>query len=154
MISKAALMLGITTFAIGIVMGQSVATPVPHKILFLGDSFTYWQDGIYTHLEKLAAAANPPLIVRADHFTAPGASCIACGIWKGSVAAIDEAAADVVVLQEDIPETTVADFREYAGKFVAEVKKNHARPVLFMAWAYPRLGWISMAEIAQAAIRN
>lgn len=54
------------------------------------------------------------------------------------------------MLQEDIPETTVADFREYAGKFVAEVRKNHARPVLFMAWAYQRLGWISMAEIAQA----
>jgi hypothetical protein len=66
------------------------------------------------------------------------------------VKAIDTAAYDVVVLQEDIPETTVADFREYAGKFLDEVRKNRARPVLFMAWAYPRLGWISMAEIAQA----
>jgi hypothetical protein len=69
---------------------------------------------------------------------------------KDPVKAIDTAAWDVVVLQEDIPETTVADFCEYARKFVAEVRKNHARPVLFMAWAYPRLGWISMAEIAQA----
>ena len=54
------------------------------------------------------------------------------------------------MLQEDIPETTVADFREYARKFVAEVRKTQARLGLFMAWAYPRLGWISMAEIAQA----
>ena len=53
-------------------------------------------------------------------------------------------------MQEDIPETTVADFREYARKFLAEVRKNHARTILFMAWAYNRLGWISLAEIAQA----
>jgi hypothetical protein len=53
-------------------------------------------------------------------------------------------------LQEDIPETTVADFREYARKFVEEIRKNHGRPVLFMAWAYPKRNWISMAEIAQA----
>jgi hypothetical protein len=57
---------------------------------------------------------------------------------------------EVVVLQEDIPETSVADFREYARRFVAEVHKRHARPVLFMAWNYERLGWISMDEIAQA----
>jgi hypothetical protein len=57
---------------------------------------------------------------------------------------------DVVVLQEDIPETTVADFRDYARRFVGEVRKTRARPVLFMAWSYRRLGWISMEEIAQA----
>jgi hypothetical protein len=51
------------------------------------------------------------------------------------VKAIDTATYDVVVLQEDIPETTITDFREYADKLVEEVRKNHARPVLFMAWA-------------------
>jgi hypothetical protein len=34
--------------------------------------------------------------------------------------------------------------------FVGEVRKNKARPVLFMAWAYQRLGWISMEQIARA----
>jgi hypothetical protein len=56
----------------------------------------------------------------------------------------------VVVLQEDLPETTVADFREHARLFVAEVRKAGARPVLLMAWAYDRLGWITMEEIARA----
>lgn len=51
------------------------------------------------------------------------------------------------MLQEDIPETTIADFREYAGKFVAEVRKNHARPGLVHDMCDPRLGWISIAEI-------
>ena len=34
--------------------------------------------------------------------------------------------------------------------FVDEVRKNKGRPVLFMAWAYQRLGWISMQRIAEA----
>jgi hypothetical protein len=57
---------------------------------------------------------------------------------------------DVVLLQEDLPETTVADFRLYARRFVEEVKKTGARPVLTMAWAYRRLNWISADQIAQA----
>jgi Domain of unknown function (DUF4886) len=149
-IAKLALMLGIAFCAIAAAMAQAVATQVPRKILFVGDSFTYYQNGIYTHFERLAAAANPPLMVTADKSVSGGAFLHRLWDLKEPVKAIDTAAYDAVVLQEDIPETTVADFREYAGKFVAEVRKYHARPVLFMAWAYPRRGWISMAEIAQA----
>ena len=94
--------------------------------------------------------ATPPLVVTADKSVFGAASLRRLWDLKEPVKAIDTATYDVVVLQEDIPETTIGDFREYAGKFVAEVRKNHARPVLFMAWAYPRLGWISMAEITQA----
>jgi len=137
-------------FAMAPVIGQISAPAVPRKILFVGDSFTYYQNGIYTHFEKLAATANPPIVVTADKSVFGGAYLHRLWDLKEPVKAIDTAAYDVVVLQEDIPETTVADFREYAGKFVAEVRKNHARPVLFMAWAYSRLGWISMAQIAQA----
>jgi hypothetical protein len=142
--------LAIALVAIAAVMAQSPAPAVPRKILFIGDSFTYFQNGIYTHFEKLAAAAKPPLAVTTDKSLFGGAFLHRLWDLKEPVKSIDTAAYDVVVLQEDIPETTVADFREYAAKFVAEVRKNHARPVLFMAWAYSRLGWISMAEIAQA----
>src|SRR5262245_57616547 len=120
------------------------------RILFIGDSLTYYHGGVYTHLEKLAATANPPLTITADKSVFGGAYLHRLWDLKEPVKAINNAAHDVAVLQEDIPETTVADFREYVAKFVAEVRKNQARPVLFMAWAYPRLGWISMAEIAQA----
>ena len=65
-------------------------------------------------------------------------------ILKEPLKAISTAAYDVVVLQEDIPATTVAEFREYTGKFVAEARKKPARAVLLMAWAYRHLGWISM----------
>jgi hypothetical protein len=137
-------------FTMASVLAQAIAPPVPRRILFVGDSFTYAQDGVYTHFARLAAVANPPLAVRSDKSVFGGAFLHRLWDLQEPVQAINTAAYEVVVLQEDIPETTVDDFREYAGKFVAEVRKNHARPVLFMAWAYPRLGWISMAEIAQA----
>jgi hypothetical protein len=136
--------------ALASVMAQPTAPPVPRAILFIGDSFTFAQNGIYTHLVQLAAAANPRLVVTADKSVFGGAFLHRLWDLQEPVQAINKAAHDVVVLQEDIPETTVADFREYARKFVAEVRKNHARPILFMAWAYPRLGWISMDDIAQA----
>jgi hypothetical protein len=149
-IAKMILILGVGSFVVVAALAQDVATQAPRKILFVGDSFTYYQNGIYTHFEKLAAAASPPLVVTVDKSVFGGAPLRRLWDLKEPVKAIDTASYDVVVLQEDIPETTIADFREYAGKFVSEVRKSRARPVLFMAWAYPRLGWISMAEIAQA----
>lgn len=57
---------------------------------------------------------------------------------------------DVVVLQEDVPETDVETFHEYARRFEKVIRETGADPVLFMAWSYERLAWISQAEIAQA----
>jgi hypothetical protein len=132
-----------------VAVAQSSA-PAPRRLLFIGDSFTHAQGGIYTHVTELAAVASPPLMIIADHSTFGGAFLHRLWDLQEPLKAIRAADHDVVVLQEDIPETNVADFREYARKFVTEVRQNNARPVLFMAWPYQRLGWISMAEIAKA----
>jgi len=122
----------------------------PRKVLFIGDSFTYTQGGIYTHFEKLAAAATPALVVSTDKAVAGGAYLKRLWEMLEPVRLIDSGAFDVVVLQDDIPETNLDYFRQYARMFVDEVRKNKGRPVLFMAWAYQRLGWISMQQIAEA----
>ena len=127
----------------------SQVAPFPRKILFIGDSFTYTQGGIYTHFEKLAAAATPPRNVSTDKVVAGGAYLKRLWEMQSAVKAIGTDAFDVVVLQDDIPETNVDYFRQYARMFVDEVRRNKGRPVLFMAWAYQRLGWISMQQIAQ-----
>jgi hypothetical protein len=132
------------------IIAQGSTTGTPSTVLFIGDSLTYFQKGVYTHFERLAAGLKPPVLVTTDHSTFPGAFLHRLWDLKDPVKAVDKGSYDVVVLQEDIPETTVADFREYVHKFVAEIRKVHARPVLFMAWAYSRLDWISMAKIAQA----
>jgi hypothetical protein len=132
-----------TTFATG-----AQSSSAPKKILFVGDSFTYAQNGIYTHFEKLVAAGGNT--VATDKAVAGGAYLKRLWELQEPVKAINSGAFDVVVLQDDIPETNVDYFRLYARMFVQEVRKNNARPILFMAWAYKRLGWISMREIAQA----
>ena len=38
----------------------------------------------------------------------------------------------------------------YSRQFDAEIKEAGAEPVIFMAWSYERLNWITMEEIAQA----
>jgi hypothetical protein len=38
----------------------------PQRVLFIGNSLTYFQDGIYSHLEKMAAAASPSRTIHAD----------------------------------------------------------------------------------------
>jgi len=136
-------------FTVGATTAQA-PSPVPRRILFVGDSFTYAQGGIYTHFEKLAAAVNPPLTVSTDKAVAGGAFLKRLWEMQEPVKAINTGMYDVVVLQDDIPETNVDYFRQYARMFVQEVRKNKARPILFMAWAYQRLGWISMPEIARA----
>ena len=58
-----------------------------------------------------------------------------------------------VILQEDIPELTehsVAPFFEYGRRFDREIREAGGQAVLFMAWPYARLNWVSLAQIAQA----
>ena len=129
---------------------QSRPETPPRKVLFVGDSFTFAQGGLDNHFAKLAASASPPLVVSAARAVAGGAFLKVLWEMKTPVTAIDTGNFDVVVLQDDIPETNVDYFRQYARLFVEEARTHNARPVLFMAWAYQRLGWISMQEIARA----
>jgi hypothetical protein len=125
-----------------------VASP-PRSILFIGNSLTYANDGIYTHLQKMAASAAQPIEITPDKAVVGGQYFKS--LWEKFPEPRRAIARgfDVVVLQEDLPETTVADFKKYAPLFVADIRKTGARPVLLMAWAYKRLGWISASEIAQ-----
>jgi len=122
----------------------------PRKILFIGDSFTRAQGGLYAHFEKLAASEVPPLVVTTASVVVGGAYLKRLWEMHDSVEAIDTGSFDVVVLQDDIPETNVDYFRQYARMFVEEVRRSKARPVLYMTWAYQRLGWISMQQISDA----
>ena len=127
------------------------AQPAPTRVLFIGNSLTFWNDGIWAHLERLASlpeSSSPAVTTGRSVF--PGA--FFKSLWERPEprAAIRSRRYDVVVLQEDLPETRVEDFRDHARRFVAEVRQAGARPILLMAWAYPRLGWITMTEIARA----
>ena len=126
------------------------ATPkLPDKILFIGNSFTYWHE-LDLMMSQLADSSSPPLNIEAESVTRSGASLEKMWELTNAPEVIKEGDYDVVVLQGDIPESDVETFQEYARRFVEEIKKAGAEPVLFMAWSYERLGWITMDEIAQA----
>ncbi|NRA97923.1 MAG: hypothetical protein HRU14_17135 [Planctomycetes bacterium] len=126
------------------------AASKPTRVLFVGNSFTFWRGGLWKHLKALSDAMEPALGYEAESVVRGGASLEV--MWKRTraVEVIAEGRWDVVVLQEDLPETSVAAFREYGPRFVKAVRDTGARPILFMTWEYDRLDWISMQEIADA----
>ena len=127
--------------------------PAPRKLLFVGNSFTYYNGGLENHVKQLAACANPPRGLEADRATQGGATL---KILHGKPWVHDRIRAGgyaAVILQEDIPELTehsVAPFFEYGRRFDREIREAGGQAVLFMAWPYARLNWVSLAQIAQA----
>lgn len=132
------------------VVSIGAAQAAPTKILFIGNSLTFWNDGLWLHLERLTARTSPAESLRTGRSVFPGEYFKTLWNRPEPREAIRTGEWDVVVLQEDLPETRVEDFRDYARRFVNDVRQAGARPVLLMAWAYKRLGWISMAEIERA----
>ncbi|MFL3659817.1 MAG: hypothetical protein ACJ07L_17435 [Opitutales bacterium] len=123
---------------------------IAKKILFVGNSFTYWNKGLWHHMEQLVQCRPEKLDFKAEHVVRGGASLKVMWSKTKASAMISKGDYDVVVLQEDIPETDVKSFYKFARKFDSSVRKSEARPVFFMAWPYKRLGWIGLKEIAQA----
>ena len=129
---------------------NSKLVSIPKKTLFVGNSFTYWNKGLWHHMEQLVQCRPEKLDFKAEHVVRGGASLKVMWNKTKAPAAISEGDYDVVVLQEDIPETDIKSFHMFARKFDSSVRKSGARPVFFMAWPYKRLGWIGLKEIAQA----
>ena len=133
------------------------ATPVSpspprstHQILFIGNSLTFWNNGIYSHLEKLAASADVPLALVTGKSVKGGATLKVQWERPEPRAMIAQGHWTDVVVQEDLPEINLSYFREHARHFVEEIRKAKARPILLMTWAYARLDWIDNEQIAQA----
>ena len=116
------------------------------RVLFLGNSLTYWNGGVNVVLQKLVPGARAKAIVEG------GATLETHWNTLATRAAVEEAAreSDVVVLQEDLPETSVAAFTHYAALWIGLVRERGAEPVLYAAWAYARLPLTSDADVAAA----
>jgi hypothetical protein len=129
------------------------AAKAPERLLFVGNSFTYYNGGLENHVKQLAESATPPRRLTADRATQGGATL---KILYGLNRVHDKMRAgryDLVILQEDIPELTehsVAPFFEQARLFDREIRELGSKTVLFMAWPYERLKWVTQAQIAQA----
>ncbi len=132
---------------------ETPAVEAPENLLFLGNSFTYWNGGLENDVKDLAASATPPRELQADSYVVGGATSKI--LYKTNMAhsMISDGGYDVVILQGDIPELTehsVEPFLEHARLFDQEIKDAGSDTVIFMAWPYERLNWVTLEEIVQA----
>ena len=108
----------------------------PDKVLFVGNSFTYYNNSLHNHYEDLVESANGLLHARI--------MTISSGHLPEHVAGLPSLAAsddwDVVVLQGyskgPISDDTARAFRKAAKQLVRVIRRNDAKPVFFMTWAY------------------
>ena len=124
---------------------------VAKRVLFIGNSLTFWNQGVDVMLAKLVPGVETKRV-------AVGGATLET-LWANDEAKL--ACADnwnVVVLQEDLPETTQASFRRHAKLWCEHVRQYGAEPVFYAAWAYDRLPTFDddaiCAEHARAAEEN
>jgi len=128
--------------------------PPPSRVLFVGNSLTY-VNNVDQWVQKLRESSiaggggSPP--------TLEIAKCVKGGaslkkLWQKTKAKreIAEGGFDVVVLQEDLPETTVEQFENFCRKFVAAAREANATPLLHQTWAYGRLPDVTDEDIYRA----
>lgn len=115
----------------------------PDSILFVGNSFTFYNNAIYTHLRGLLVAESPSN--RKEKFlksmTISGATL--ADHRSGLSQLLSSRNWDVVVLQgssrEPIDDDMAPGFRSTARIYSEEIRSRGAKPVLFMTWAYADL---------------
>ena len=124
---------------------------VAKRVLFIGNSLTFWNQGVDVMLAKLVPGIETSRV-------AVGGATLET-LWNNDEAKL--ACADnwnVVVLQEDLPETSRESFRRHAKLWCDHVRKYGAEPVFYAAWAYDRLPAFDddaiCAEHARAAEEN
>lgn len=163
------LLAGLTTITAVQAQGEAEASPGPAgspsmveiadagTVLFVGNSFTFFNGGVENHVAALVASEEAPRPFEVDTATIGGATLKThydMGESADSaLAKIANGAYDVVILQEDIPELTersVDPFLEYARLFDEDIREAGSETVFFMTWPYQRLDWVSLEDIVAA----
>jgi hypothetical protein len=103
------------------------------RVLFIGNSFTFVNDGVDQHLTRLDRSIYTQRLAVGgytleDHWNS-----------RTTIEKIHAEKWDYVVLQEQSQTPVVGQSRfiEYAGKLSSEIKSIGAQPVLFMTWERP-----------------
>lgn len=135
-----ALLSGFGLAACAIAEQATVAVTPPAKVLFVGNSFTYYNNSLHKHFRKLTWASG--LFTRENSrsriMTISGGHLPEhVGGFKNVVSAEHW---DVVVMQGHslgpISEGTMEPFKKAARRYATIARKQGTRPVFFMTWAY------------------
>ncbi|GEM_PF-264787 len=118
----------------------AVPTDRPFRVLFVGNSFSFYNNGIHTHFRNLLRARDEALVGSGS----VKMSTISGGVLAQQGPALDQLLEqydwDVVVLQghsrEPVDPERAPAFRAAVTDLAARVRAAGARPALFMTWAY------------------
>ncbi len=116
---------------------QASAESQPERVLFVGNSFTYYNDGIHKHYGNLLRAAQlNTSSTRNRMLTYSGG-----GLWEFPAAlesALAEEAWDVVIMHDysNGPLTHWQRFVDSSTKLVDITRGHSVSPMLMMTWAY------------------
>lgn len=119
---------------------KEVGAEPPESVLFVGNSFTFYNNAVYTHLRRLLVSDDPALrdAVFLKSMTISGA--VLSDHVKGLEQMLDQWDWDVVVLQghslEALEPASREKFEASAARLTSMAAADGARPVLFMTWAY------------------
>jgi hypothetical protein len=116
-----------------------IVTKKECNVLFVGNSFTYYNDGVDYHLQKmLRADASSDSIIYTCQKVAVGSYTLEAHYGdQATLTMIKSKKWTTVVLQEQStrPINSPALFLEFATKLDVEIKKQDAKTVLYMTWA-------------------
>ena len=139
----------------------------PHKVLFVGNSFTYYGDGVGGKFARLARATDQANRKKYKWRSMTiSAARLADHVWglqaiNRKPSPTDRLARkwDAVVLQghstEPIREKLKGDFQAAAKELDGIIRKNGARTVLFMTWGYDgKKGMTQKLRDAYTAMAN
>jgi len=117
--------------------GQTGAATEPLKVLFIGNSFTYYNN-MPAMLARLTASPGSPRQIQTDAVTAGGATLGQLWEWRLARKAIQDQKWDYVVLQEQSarPADNPQKMDEFVRKFDAEIRSSGAKTVLYLTWAH------------------
>ena len=112
----------------------------PKSVLFVGNSFTFYNNAIYTHLRKLLVVEDPStrkeILLKSMTISGAKLSDHAGGLQQ----MLNSQPWDVIVLQghsrEAFEDEMAPEFESTARKFTKAIRAKGAEPVLFMTWAY------------------
>ena len=140
------LLLGILLSLLVVTSAQGQESPLnfgidpPTSILFVGNSFTFYNNAIYTHLRKLLVAEAPSNRERIFLKSMTISGALLSDHIGGLRQLLLSRNWDVVVLQgqsrELIDDDTAPGFKSTARVYSEAIRSRGAEPVLFMTWAY------------------
>jgi hypothetical protein len=145
-----------------------VAVENVSSVIYIGNSFFHFNDGVSSYVARLLAAADPKSSLRADLVTIDGAglnwhdvesyfrpNAIGLHTISSNKRTFANAAKlfDVAIMMDcsqcPVQPQLKTVFREYAKKHSETIRKHGAEPVLFMSWAYADMPEMT-AQLAEA----